>query len=65
MSDREVGSDTRALFVPVLARGGAPLAAVGIVVRPTTTTLDEFVELYAARMLSIAERITVAPRYRG
>ncbi|MBV8717536.1 MAG: IclR family transcriptional regulator [Chloroflexi bacterium] len=65
VSDREVGSNTRALAVPVLARSGAPLAAVGIVVRPTTTTLEELVDRYAAPMLSIAERISVALRYRS
>jgi IclR family pca regulon transcriptional regulator len=65
VSDREVGSNTRALAAPVLARSGAPLAAVGIVVRPSTTTLEELVDLYAVRMVSIAERISVALRYRS
>ena len=49
VSDREVGSNTRTFAVPVLARSGATLAAVDIVVRPTTTTLNELVDVYAAR----------------
>jgi IclR family pca regulon transcriptional regulator len=65
LSDREVGSNTRALAAPVLARSGAPLAAIGIVVRPSTTSLEELVELYATRMMTIAERISVAVRYHS
>lgn len=65
VSNLEVGSNTRALAAPVLARGGAPLAAVGIVVRPSTTSLEQIVEQYAARIVSIAERISVALRYRS
>lgn len=64
-SDREVGSNTRALAAPVLARSGAPLAAVGIVVNPTTTSLEALEERYASRMVSIAERISQALRYRS
>ena len=46
-------------------RSGAPLAAVRIVVRPTTTSLEERVDLYAVRIMSIAERISLALRYRA
>ena len=65
LSDRQVGSNTRALAAPVRARSGAPLAAVGIVVDPAKMSLAELVERYAGRMVSIAERISLALRYRG
>jgi DNA-binding IclR family transcriptional regulator len=65
VSDREVGDQTRALAAPVLARSGAPLAAVAIVVTPLTTTLEELVEQYAAVIVSIAERVSLALRYRA
>ena len=65
VSDREVGAQTRALAAPVLSRSGVPLAAVGIVVDPATTSAEELVELYAARMVAIAERVSLALRYRG
>ena len=41
------------------------LGAERIVVDPATTSMDELVEPYAQRMLSIAERISLALRYRG
>jgi len=65
LSDREVGSNTRALATPVRTRSGAPIAAVGIVVDPAATSLEQLVELFASRMLSIAERISLALRYRS
>ena len=65
VSDREVGTNTRALAAPVLARTGAPLAAVGIVVNPASTSLEALVARYAARMVLIAERISQALRYRS
>jgi hypothetical protein len=65
LSDREVGSNTRALAVPVRARNGAPIAAVGIVVDPANTSLEELVERHARRILSMDERISLALRYRG
>jgi IclR family pca regulon transcriptional regulator len=65
ISDREVGTNTRALAAPVLARTGAPLAAVGIVVNPASTSLEALVARYAARMVLIAERISQALRYRS
>jgi DNA-binding IclR family transcriptional regulator len=64
VSDREVGSHTRALAAPVLARSGAPLAAVAIVVNPASTSLEDMLTQFAARMMSIAERISLALQYR-
>lgn len=65
VSDREVGDQTRALAAPVLARSGAPLAAVAIVVNPMTTSLEELVEKYASPITSIAERVSLALPYRA
>jgi DNA-binding IclR family transcriptional regulator len=65
VSDREVGAQTRALAAPVLARSGAPVAAVAIVVNPLTTSLEALVQQYASPITSIAERVSLALRYRA
>jgi len=61
VSDREVGPHNRALAAAVRTRSGTPLAAVGIVVRPPSASVEELVERYAARIMLIAERIFIGP----
>ncbi|MBV9579177.1 MAG: IclR family transcriptional regulator [Chloroflexi bacterium] len=65
VSDRQVGPDNQALAVAVRTRNGNALAAIGIVVRPPTGPVEDLVEQYAPRLMLIAERISVALRYRG
>ncbi len=65
ISDREVGPRTSAVAAPILSRSGAILAAIGLVVDPATTSLEELISTYAPRVVSIAERVSLALRYRS
>ncbi|MCA1644162.1 MAG: IclR family transcriptional regulator [Chloroflexi bacterium] len=64
LSDREVFPDLLAIAVPVRGRSGAALASIGVCAPASSTTIEELVGRFAAKLIVAAQRTSMALRHR-
>jgi DNA-binding IclR family transcriptional regulator len=64
VSDREVFPDLLAIGVPVLGRSGMALASIGLSAPANSTTIEDLVERFAAKLIVAAQRSAMALRHR-
>jgi IclR family pca regulon transcriptional regulator len=64
VSDREVFPDLLAIAVPVLGRSGTALASIGLSAPAGSTSIENLVERFAAKLITAAQRSAMALRHR-